>query len=59
MALTFGATLANWGIAGVSVVPITFVTTCESVSATYRPPQFFFVGAMKTQSRNGNGKWPG
>lgn len=42
MALTLSASRANWGITGVSVVPITLVTTCEFVSAMdHRPPQFF------------------
>lgn len=38
MALTLSASRANWGITGVSVVPITLVTTCE---LDHQPPQFF------------------
>lgn len=51
MAVTLSASPANWGITGVSAVPITFLTTYEYISETDRRPlPFFFAGAKETKS---------
>ncbi len=53
MALTRSTSPANWGITGVSVVPITLVTACQFIAQWISPCNSF------CRCNENKAKWPG